>query len=65
MLYLSVNVFSTEVGTIVDTILMSPFGERTAILHSHCSHVKVYPFAGQRMYLPFLSYFNTLSISRP
>ena len=32
MLYLSVNVFGTEVGTIVDTILMSPFRERTAIL---------------------------------
>ena len=39
-LYLSVNVFSMKV-LIGDTILTSPTGEGTAILHGHPSHVKV------------------------
>ena len=38
--YLSVNVFSTKV-LIGDTILTSPTGDRTAILHGHPSHAKV------------------------
>ena len=46
-----------------DTIFTSPTKEGTAILRCHPSHAKVYPFAGQRQYLPyFLSYFKTLSI---
>ena len=39
-LYLSVNVFSTEV-LIGDTILMSPTGDGTAILLGHPSHAKI------------------------
>ena len=39
-LYLSVNVFSTEV-LIGDTILTSPTGDGTAILRGHPSHAKV------------------------
>ena len=39
-LYLSVNVFSTEV-LFGDTILTSPTGDGTAILCDHPSHAKV------------------------
>ena len=39
-LYLSVNVFSTEV-LIEDTILTSPTGDGTAILLGHPSHAKI------------------------
>ena len=39
-LYLSVNVFSTEV-LIGDTILTSPTGEETAILLGHLNHAKI------------------------
>ena len=39
-LYLSVNVFSTEV-LFGDTILTSPTGDGTAILRGHPSHAKV------------------------
>ena len=39
-LYSSVNVFSTKV-LIGDTILTSPTGDGTAILHGHLSHAKV------------------------
>ena len=64
VLYLSVNVFSTQIGIIVDTILCLLLERGLQFLRSHRSHVKVQPFAGQRKYLPFLSYFNTLSISQ-
>ena len=43
ILYLSVNVFSTEV-LIEDTIFKSPTGDRSAILRGHPSHEKVWPF---------------------
>ena len=49
---MSVNVFSTKV-LIGDTIVTSPTGDGTAILHGHPSHVKVYQFAWQRQYLHF------------
>ena len=39
-LYLSVNLFSTEV-LFGDTILTSPTGDGTAILRGHPSHAKV------------------------
>ena len=39
-LYLSVNVFSTKV-LIGDTLLTSPTGDETAILHGHPSQAKV------------------------
>ena len=54
-LYLSVNVFSTKV-LIGDTILTSPTGDGTTILHDngHPSRAKVVP--------SFLSYFKTLGI---
>ena len=46
-LYLSVNVFSTKV-LIGDTILTSPIGDWTTILRGDLSHMKVWPFGGQR-----------------
>ena len=51
-LYLSVNVFSTNVLT-GDTNFTSPTGDGTAILRDHPSHAKVLPLAVQRECLHF------------
>jgi len=47
-----------------DTILIftSHYCDRAAILSGHPSHAKVYPFAGEREYLHFPSYFKTLTV---
>ena len=45
-----------------DTIFTTSAGDGTAILRSHRSYSKGYPFVGQRHYLHyFLSYFKTLN----
>ena len=51
-LYLSVNVFRTEI-LIGDTSFTSPTGDGTAISRGHPSHAKVHLLAGQRQYLYF------------
>ena len=51
-MFFSVNVFSTEVFS-EDTIFTTSAGDGTAILRSHPSYSKGYPFVGQRQYLHF------------
>ena len=52
-LYFGVNVFNMEALT-GDTIITSPNGDGTAILHGHLSHANVQPPAGQgKLYLHF------------
>ena len=63
-LYLSLNVFRTKV-LIRDTSFTFPTGDGTAILRGHLSHAKVSPFAGQKQYLYFLSYFKPWVLVRP
>ena len=63
-LYLSVNVFSTNV-LIGDTNFTSPTGDGTAILRGHPSHAKVQPPAGQRKYLHFSVILRPWVLVRP
>ena len=51
-LYLSVNVFSTNV-LIGDTTFTSATGDGTAILRGHPNHAKVLAIFRQRQYLHF------------
>lgn len=50
-LHLNVGVFSAKV--LIGGVIFTSLGDGTAILRYHSSHVKVQPFAGQRIYLHF------------
>ena len=62
-LYLSVNVFSTNV--LMGTLFFSPIEEETAIFRGHPSHAKDQPFAGQGQYFYFAVILRPWALVRP